>query len=329
MHLFVFGCRPYDEDEIFHRLALEYHREISLTPEQLTMDNLEDYIPMLRGHEAVSVVATPINREMLEAMHEAGVRLLSTRTIGYDHIEIAAAKALGITVCNAGYDPDAVADYAVMLMLMALRNEKRILQRANLHDFSMPGLIGRQLRGCTVGIVGAGKIGARVMESLQGFGCKVLYWNRTQKSGLPGTQAPFDVLCRESDILSLHLPLTEETHHLISREVIASMKPGAILVNTARGALVDSEALIDALESGHLGGAALDVVEGEAGLYHFNKMSDQIKNRSLSILKDMPNVIVTPHMAFYTREAVEQMARCSLEACRYFEAGGENPWKIC
>ena len=329
MRLFVFGCRPYDEDEIFHRLALEYHREISCTPEQLTMDNLEDYIPMLRGHKAVSVVATPINWEMLEAMHEAGVRLLSTRTIGYDHIEIAAAKALGITVCNAGYDPDAVADYAVMLMLMALRNEKRILQRANLHDFSMPGLIGRQLRGCTVGIVGAGKIGARVMESLRGFGCKVLYWNRTEKSGLPGTQVPFDVLCRESDILSLHLPLTEETHYLISREVIASMKPGAILVNTARGALVDSEALIDALESGHLGGAALDVVEGEAGLYHFNKMSDQIKNRSLSILKDMPNVIVTPHMAFYTREAVEQMARCSLEACRYFETGAENPWKIC
>lgn len=329
MRLFVFGCRPYDEDEIFRRLALEYHMEISCTPAQLTMGNLEDYIPMLRGHEAVSVVATPINREMLEAMHEAGVRLLSTRTIGYDHIEIAAAKALGITVCNAGYDPDAVADYAVMLMLMALRNEKRILQRANLHDFSMPGLIGRQLRGCTVGIVGAGKIGARVMESLQGFGCKVLYWNRTQKSGLHGTQVPFDVLCRESDILSLHLPLTEGTHHLISREVITSMKPGAILVNTARGALVDSAALIDALESGHLGGAALDVVEGEAGLYHFNKMSDQIKNRSLSILKDMPNVIVTPHMAFYTREAVEQMARCSLEACRYFEAGGENPWKIC
>lgn len=329
MRLFVFGCRPYDEDEIFHRLALEYHVEISHTPAQLTMDNLGYYIPMLRGHKAVSVVATPINREMLEAMHEAGVRLLSTRTIGYDHIEIAAAKALGITVCNAGYDPDAVADYAVMLMLMALRNEKRILQRANLHDFSMPGLIGRQLRGCTVGIVGAGKIGARVMESLRGFGCKVLYWNRTPKSGLPGTQVPFDVLCRESDILSLHLPLTEETHHLISREVIASMKPGAVLVNTARGALVDSEALIDALESGHLGGAALDVVEGEAGLYHFNKMSDQIKNRSLSILKDMPNVIVTPHMAFYTREAVEQMARCSLEACRYFETGGENPWKIC
>ena len=216
-----------------------------------------------------------------------------------------------------------------MLMLMALRNEKRILQRANLHDFSMPGLIGRQLRGCTVGIVGAGKIGARVMESIRGFGCKVLYWNRTPKSGLPGTQVPFDVLCRESDILSLHLPLTDETHHLISREVIASMKPGAILVNTARGALVDSEALIDALESGQLGGAALDVVEGEAGLYHFNKMSDQIKNHALSILKDMPNVIVTPHMAFYTREAVEQMARCSLEACRYFEAGGENPWKIC
>lgn len=329
MRLYVFGCRPYDEDEIFHQLALEYHMEISHTPAQLTMDNLENYIPMLRGHEAVSVVATPINREMLETMHKAGVRLLSTRTIGYDHIEISAAKALGITVCNASYNPDAVADYTVMLMLMALRNEKRIMQRANLHDFSMPGLMGRQMRSCTVGIIGAGKIGTRVMESLQGFGCKVLYWNRSKKSGLPGTQVPFDVLCQESDIISLHLPLTEETHHLISREVLAAMKPGTILVNTARGALVDSEALIDALESGHLGGAALDVVEGEAGLYHFNKMSDQIKNRSLSILKDMPNVIVTPHMAFYTQEAVAQMARCSLEACRCYENGTENPWKIC
>ena len=122
--------------------------------------------------------------------------------------------------------------------------------------------------------------------------------------------------------------MTVETNHLISREVLASMKPGTILVNTARGGLVDTEALIDALESGHLGGAALDVVEGEAGLYHFNKMSNQIKNRSLSILKDMPNVIVTPHMAFYTREAVAQMAQCSIDACLCLESGTESPWRI-
>ncbi len=329
MRLFVFGCRPYDEDEIFHHLALEYHMEISKTPEQLTMDNLEHYIPMLRGHEAVSVVATPISRGMLEAMHEAGVRLLSTRTIGYDHIEIAAAKALGITVCNAGYDPDAVADYTVMLMLMALRNGKRILQRADLHDFSMPGLMGRQLRSCTVGILGAGKIGTRVMDELRGFGCRVLYWNRSERPGLPGTQVSMELLLQECDILSLHMPLTTETRHILDAEALAAMKPGAILVNTARGGLVDADALIDALESGHLGGAALDVIEGEAGLYHFNKMSDQIKNRQLSILKDMPNVIFSPHMAFYTREAVEQMARCSVEACHLESLGQENPWRIC
>lgn len=325
MRLFVYGCRPCDEEAIFQSLAEQYQIALRTTTEQPSMDNAA----LARGYDAVSVVAVPVTADILTALHQNGVSLVSTRTIGYDHIDLEAAKNLGITVCNAGYDPDAVADYTVMLMLMALRNEKRILQRANLHDFSMPGLMGRQLRSCTVGIVGAGKIGARVMESLQGFGCKVCYWNRSPKSGLPGTQVPFDVLCRESDILSLHIPLTEETHHLISREVLAAMKPGAILVNTARGALVDSEALIGALESGHLGGAALDVVEGEAGLYHFNKMSDQIKNRSLSILKDMPNVIVTPHMAFYTREAVAQMARCSMEACSAFETGAENPWKIC
>ena len=110
MRLYVFGCRPYDEEAIFRRLALEYHLEIGLTPAQLTKDNMEYYIPMLRGYDAVSVVATPVHFELLEAMHEAGVRLLSTRTIGYDHIDMAAAKALGFTVCNAGYGPDAVAD---------------------------------------------------------------------------------------------------------------------------------------------------------------------------------------------------------------------------
>ncbi len=325
MRLFVYGCRPYDEEAIFQSLAEQYQIALGTTTEQPSVDNAA----LAQGYDAVSVVAVPVTADILTALHQNGVTLVSTRTIGYDHIDLNAAKALGITVCNAGYDPDAVADYTVMLMLMALRNEKRILQRANLHDFSMPGLMGRQMRSCTVGIVGAGKIGARVMESLRGFGCKVLYWNRSKKSGLPGTQIPLDVLCRESDIISLHIPLTVETNHLISREVLASMKPGAILVNTARGGLIDTEAMIDALESGHLGGAALDVVEGEAGLYHFNKMSDQIKNRSLSILKDMPNVIVTPHMAFYTREAVAQMAQCSIEACLCLESGTESPWRIC
>ena len=325
MRLFVYGCRPYDEEAIFQSLAKQYQITLGTTAEQPSVDNAA----LAQGYDAVSVVAVPVTADILTALHQNGVSLVSTRTIGYDHIDLNAAKALGITVCNAGYDPDAVADYTVMLMLMALRNEKRILQRANLHDFSMPGLMGRQMRSCTVGIVGAGKIGVRVMESLQGFGCKVLYWNRSKKSDLPGTQVPLDVLCRESDIISLHIPLTTETNHLISREVLASMKPGTILVNTARGGLVDAEALIDALESGHLGGAALDVVEGEAGLYHFNKMSDQIKNRSLSILKDMPNVIVTPHMAFYTREAVSQMAQCSIDACLCLESGTESPWRIC
>ena len=325
MRLFVYGCRPYDEEAIFQSLAEQYQIALGTTTEQPSVDNAA----LARGYDAVSVVAVPVTADILTALHQNGVSLVSTRTIGYDHIDLAAAKALGITVCNAGYDPDAVADYTVMLMLMALRNEKRILQRANLHDFSMPGLMGRQMRSCTVGIVGAGKIGARVMDSLRGFGCKVLYWNRSKKSGLPGTQVPLDVLLRESDIISLHIPFTEETHHLINREVLASIKPGAILVNTARGGLVDTEALIDALESGHLGGAALDVVEGEAGLYHFNKMSDQIRSRFLSILKDMPNVIVTPHMAFYTREAVAQMAQCSIDACLCLESGTESPWRIC
>ena len=167
MRLFVYGCRPYDEEAIFQSLAEQYQITLGTTAEQPSVDNAA----LAQGYDAVSVVAVPVTADILTALHQNGVTLVSTRTIGYDHIDLNAAKALGITVCNAGYDPDAVADYTVMLMLMALRNEKRILQRANLHDFSMPGLMGRQMRSCTVGIVGAGKIGARVMESLRGFGC--------------------------------------------------------------------------------------------------------------------------------------------------------------
>ena len=153
MRLFVYGCRPYDEEAIFQSLAEQYQIALRTTTEQPSMDNAV----LARGYDAVSVVAVPVTADILTALHQNGVSLVSTRTIGYDHIDLETAKDLGITVCNAGYDPDAVADYTVMLMLMALRNEKRILQRANLHDFSMPGLMGRQLRSCTVGIAGLGK----------------------------------------------------------------------------------------------------------------------------------------------------------------------------
>ena len=258
---------------------------------------------------------------------------------GTDNLDLEACRRHGVAVANVpGYSTYSVAQMTFSLLLAICQCAERYNRavKQGCWQLDIPESIGllpqMELYGKTYGVYGYGSIGRQSARIARAFGMEVLVCTRTVRPEYAADGVEFvdyDTLLRRCDILSLHCPATPQTRGLVNAEALAKMKPGAILLNTARGALVDSEALIDALESGQLGGAALDVVEGEAGLYHFNKMSDQIKNHSLSILKDMPNVIVTPHMAFYTRKAVAQMARCSMEACSAFETGAENPWKIC
>ena len=324
MKLFVYGYRPYDEAEAFARWAREFRVHLGTCQDQPTMDNAV----LAEGYDCISIVSTPMPEKLIVRFRALGIRMISTRTVGYDHVDLDTAKTVGIHVSNASYSPDCVADYAVMLMLMALRRVKRIIQRAEIHDFSLPGTIGKELRDCTVGVLGTGKIGKTVLRDLSGFGCRRLAYSRTQDPDLNVEYVSLDTLLSSCDILSFHMPLNEANYHLINHRTIAKMKDGVILVNTARGGLIDTEAMIEGLECGKIGAAALDVLEEEAGLFHFDKKTEQIGHRAMSVLKDMPNVIFTPHMAFYTQEAIGDMVRHSVESCVLEISGKENPWHI-
>ncbi|MCD7807595.1 MAG: NAD(P)-binding domain-containing protein [Lachnospiraceae bacterium] len=224
------------------------------------------------------------------------------------------AKKIGLPVCNAAYGPNGVAEYTVMLMLLCIRHYKAALWRMQVNDYSLGGLYGRELKNLTVGILGTGRIGTQVAQILSGFGCRVLGYDVYQgKASQWLTYTDLDTVYRESDIITVHLNLNEKTRHMINRESIQKMKPGVILINCARGALMDTDALIEGIEQKKLGGLGLDCFEHEEGIYHQNRRDDIISNRSMAYLRQFPNVVMTQHMAFFTDAAVYDMVRCGVE----------------
>lgn len=326
MKVTVYNCREFDEKEMFIKYGEELGMELVLCPDAPDMAN----IALAKGSDCVDILTSKMSRELLQGLAENGVRYLVTRTIGYDHIDVEAAKEFGITVANAPYGPHGVADYAVMLILMSIRKVKRIIERTNIQDYSLKGIQGRELKDLTVGIIGTGRIGRTVIQNLSGFGCKLLaydlYENEEVKQN--AEYVTLEEMWKQADVITLHAPLTEDNHHMIGRETIAKMKDGVVIVNTARGGLIDSEALIEGIESGKVGAAGLDVVENEFGLYYYDRKSDVLNNRELAILRGFPNVTVTHHMAFYTDECVKTVVRDSLMGCKLFLEGKENPWEV-
>ena len=278
----------------------------------------------------MTIITSKIDRELMKKFHDIGVKMISTRTIGYDHVDIEAAKEFGIHVSNVSYSPECVADYTVMLMLMSVRKMKRIMQRGEINDFSLPGIQGRELPNLTVGVLGTGRIGQAVIRDLSGFGCKLYAYDKYENDAVKehAQYADLDTIYRECDLITLHMPLTEDNFHLIGREAFGRMKDGVVIVNTARGGLTDTKALIEAIESGKVGAAGLDVIEDEFGMYYYDRKSDVLSKRDLYILRGFPNVIVTPHMAFYTDQAVSDMVKHSIESCILREEGKEDPWAV-
>ncbi|MFD0818592.1 NAD(P)-dependent oxidoreductase [Micromonospora zhanjiangensis] len=265
----------------------------------------------------LGVRPTIIEDAALLALSQVGVEYISTRSIGYNHIDMAYAQSVGISVGNVAYSPDSVADYTLMLMLMAVRQMKATIRRTDAHDYRLSDARGKELRDLTVGVVGTGRIGSAVMDRLRGFGGPVLAYDTYH--GTAARYVPLDELLLESDIVTLHTPLTEETYHLLSRQRIAQLPYGAFVVNTGRGALIDTEALVEALESGRLGGAALDVVEGEEGVFYTDCRDKPIASKALLRLQEMPNVLISPHMAYYTDHALRDTVENSLINCVNFE----------
>ncbi len=314
MGITVYGCGP-DEAGLFRELAPRLGVRPTLTEAGVS----EATVELAFGNRCISVGhKTRLADRTLLALSRAGVAYVSTRSIGYDHIDVSFAKSVGITVGNVAYSPDSVADYTLMLMLMAVRQAKAVIRRVDVHDYRLHDVRGRELRDLTVGVVGTGRIGAAVIDRLRGFGCRVL-----AHDSRPSTAAdyvPLDELLRHSDIVTLHTPLTADTHHLLDRRRIERLKTGAFVVNTGRGALLDTEALVSALESGRLGGAALDVLEGEDGIFYADCRDRVIESTSLLRLQELPNVLVSPHTAYYTDHALSDTVENSIINCLTFES---------
>ncbi|WP_425388228.1 D-lactate dehydrogenase VanH [Amycolatopsis taiwanensis] len=310
----IYGCGP-DEAVLFRELAPRFGVLPTITEAAVSEANID----LASGNRCISVGhKTRITNSTLLALGQAGVRYISTRSIGFNHIDVEYAESVGISVENVTYSPDSVADYTLMLMLMVVRNAKSIVRRADVHDYRLNDVRGKELRDLTVGIVGTGRIGAAVMDRLWGFGCRMLAYDKNPT--ISADYVPLDELLQRSDIVTLHTPLNAGTRHLLHRRRIEEMKHGAFLINTGRGSLLDTEALVSALESGRLGGAALDVLEGEEGIFYADCRNKPIESKPLLRLQRMPNVFISPHTAYYTDHALRDTVENSITNCLKFES---------
>lgn len=314
----VFGCER-DERPLFERYAARVGAKVFCVEDPLGRANAR-HVPL---KSAISVNhKAPVDAGLIWSLQKRGVKYLSTRSIGLDHIDNASAKLAGILVESVAYSPESVAEYTIMLMLMAIRNAGSILRRASHCDFRLEEERAPELRDMTVGVVGTGRIGKAVIQRLSGFGCKVLAYD--PRPAMDATYVDLDELLRRSDLVTLHLPLTGATWHLLDRARIARMRHGAILVNTARGALVDVTALTDALEHCGIACAALDVVEGEEGFFYRDCSASPPP--AFARLLALPNAIVTPHTAFYTQHALRDIVQNTIRNCLEYKDGAR---KIC
>ena len=309
----VFDTKPYDREPLLHASA-GLDIEWRFVDYRLSADTAT----VARGAQAICIFVNDCaDRPCLEALAALSVKHIALRCAGFNRIDLAAAKELGLSVTRVpAYSPYAVAEHAVALLLALNRKIPRASNRVHDLNFSLKGLVGFDLHGKTAGIFGTGKIGRVAAQILRGFGMRVLAFDPfrsvewAQEHGVEYTDAR--TLARESDVISLHTPLTPETHHIICRETLELMKPGAILINVSRGALIDTTALIEALKSGRLGGVALDVYEEEEGVF-FEDLSGQIlQDDELARLLTFPNVLITAHQAFLTNEALAEIAHVTV-----------------
>ncbi|TQM42803.1 D-specific alpha-keto acid dehydrogenase [Pseudonocardia cypriaca] len=314
----IYGCGP-DEAVLFRELGPRLGVAPTITAAPVSEANVE----LALGNRCISVGhRTRVANSTLLALSRAGVRYVSTRSIGYDHIDVNYAESVDISVENVSYSPDGVADYTLMLMLMVVRDARSIIRRVDTHDYRLNTIRGKELRDLTVGVIGTGRIGAAVIDRLRGFACRVLAYDSRPEAA--ADYVPLDELLQQSDIVTLHTPLNAQTHHLLSRKRIAQMRPGAFVINTGRGSLIDTEALVSALEGGRLGGAALDVLEGEEGIFYADCRSKPIQDRALLRLHELPNVLISPHTAYYTDRALSDTVENSIVNCLSFESRNQR-----
>lgn len=310
----VYDTKPYDRHFLSqyaepHSLKLNFHDY------RLSVDT----VPTIKNAQTVCVfVNDKVNAACIDLLAQQGVKHIALRCAGFNNVDIKRAKEKGIHVTRVpAYSPHAVAEHSVGLLLTLNRKIHRAYNRVREHNFSLNGLVGFDIHQKTIGIVGTGKIGKIAAQIFRGFDAKVLAYDPfpsadwAQAHGIE--YVPFEKLLNQSDVISLHLPLTPESSHLLNSKTLAQVKPGAFLINTSRGKLIDTSALIESLKKGTLGGVALDVYEEEEGIF-FEDLSDQVlQDDDLSRLLTFPNVLITSHQAFLTQEALNEIARVTIE----------------
>ncbi len=323
MKLGVFSTRSYDR-EFLTRENAAFGHELVFFETRLSQETC----CLAHGLPAVCVfVNDQPDAEVLRALAAGGTRLLALRCAGYNNVDLAAAAECGIRVVRVpAYSPHSVAEHTVGLLLTLNRKIHRAWQRIKEGNFSLEGLMGTELRGATAGIVGLGRIGSATAKILLGFGMQVLASDPQPRSEAleAGVRlVSLDELYRESDVISLHCPLNPQTRHMIDARAIDMMKPGVFLINTSRGAVVDTRALIDGLKARKIGAVGLDVYEQEGDLFFEDLSNEIIQDDVFERLLTFPNVVITGHQGFFTAQAMQAIARTTLENVRQFEAGEE------
>ena len=286
-------------------------------------------VDLARGCPAVSLfVGDDASAPVLQALHAGGTRLLALRSAGFNHVDITEADRLGMTVLRVpAYSPHAVAEHAVGLMLTLNRKFHRAYNRVREQNFALDGLMGFDLHGKAAGVIGTGKIGEVVCRILTGFGCRVVAFDPTVNPecvSMGVEYLPLPDLYAQCDIITLNCPLTPETRHMISAGALAAMKPGVMLINTSRGAVIDTRALIVALKKGRLGSVGLDVYEEEGDLFFKDLSAEVIQDDEFVRLLTFPNVLITAHQGFFTREACTAIATTTITNVSDFERGTVN-----
>lgn len=327
MTIYAFEVRDY-EREFFEKISKSQQINLILSEDHIDFDNLPEFDS---GCGVCVLGLKEFRKKELDALKSAGVLYFSTRTIGYNHIDVEYAKQIGLHVCAASYPPNGVADYTVMMILLCLRHYKQALWRTQVNDFSLDGLMGRELKDLTVGILGTGKIGATVARNLSGFGCRLLAYDKYENTSIKDivTYADLDALYKEADIITLHMPLFPETYHIINDESIAKMKDGVVIVNCARGALMDIDSLIRNIENEKIGALGLDCIEHEEGIIHQNLKTNIISNQQMAYLRQFKNVVHTQHMAFFTDCAIESMVNSAVLGTLDMAAGKDFVTRLC
>lgn len=320
-----FDTKPYDKT-YFEPLKAEYGIDIEYFEPKLGPKTAY----MAKGSEAVvAFVNDNINQETLDILYDNGVKLIAMRCAGYNNVDFKAAYKKIHVVRVPAYSPYAVAEHAMALLLTLNRKIHRAYIRTRDFNFSLNGLMGFDLHGKTVGVIGTGKIGQIFVDICKGFGMKVIAYDPFPLKNSDIQYTELDELCKEADIISLHCPLTKDTFHMINKNTIDLMKKGVYLINTSRGALINSEDLLEALKDEKVGGACLDVYEEETELFYEDMSYSIVKDDVLSRIISMPNVIVTSHQAFLTKEALYNIAETTLSNCREFFDGKALTNEVC